>query len=161
MPHLSYLTWCDGPEAEDALLRIGGLPDTIAHRTIFETVTAAYAARPETTGPLTRESWGPGTLVPEPNGFQSSRLPLPAGLSRDGRATSVSRNANGDAQIVHTEYGRLVTVIDPCDPEEEDGDEEPAELALRWRSVAEANEDWRAGPLRCGYAARRLIHRTT
>ncbi|GAB2926911.1 hypothetical protein ACFMQL_32890 [Nonomuraea fastidiosa] len=126
MPHLSYLTWCDGPEAEDALLRIGGLPDTIAHRTIFETVTAAYAARPETTGPLTRESWGPGT----------------------------------DAQIVHTEYGRLVTVIDPCDPEEEDGDEEPAELALRWRSVAEANEDWRAGPLRCGYAARRLIHRT-
>lgn len=145
MIHPLCLTWCDGIDVEEALLRIGGLPQTITRRDLPETISAAYDALPQYSGSALTGKLGQWTLIVEPNGFQGSRLPVLADLSSDGRAMSVFWNVNGDAQIAYAERGRIIAVIDPFDPEEGDGDEG---FLLRWESVAELDEDWRVGALR-------------
>jgi hypothetical protein len=144
MAHPLCLTWCHGLDDEETLLRIGGLPDTIARRDFLETVTAAYDALPQLSGAALAGKLGQWTLIIEPNGFQGSRLPLLADLSSDGRAMSIFWNVNGDAQITYAEHGRIIAVIDPFDPEEGDGEEG---FLQRWEGVAELDEDWRVGAL--------------
>ncbi|MFC4590632.1 DUF6461 domain-containing protein [Sphaerisporangium corydalis] len=145
MTHSLCLTWCDGLDSEEALLRIGGLPQTISRRSLPETVTAAHDALPQYSGSALTGKLGQWNLIVEPNGFQGSRLPVLADLSSDGQAMSVFWNVNGDAQIAYAERGRIIAVIDPFDPEEGDDDEA---FLLRWESVAELDEDWRVGALR-------------
>lgn len=145
MSHPLCLTWCDGLDVEESLLRIGGLPQTITSRDFPETVEAAYSALPQHSGAALSGKLGQWILIVEPNGFQGSRLPVLADLSSEGRAMSVVWNVNGDAQIAYAERGRIIAVIDPFDPGKGDGDEE---FLLRWEDVAELDEDWRVAALR-------------
>jgi hypothetical protein len=144
MVHPLCLTWCDGHDVEEALLRVGGLSQTIARRDFSETVAAAYDALPQYSGSALAGKMGQWTLIVEPNGSQGSRLPVLADLSSESRAMSVFWNVNGDAQIAYAERGRIIAVIDPFDPEEGDGDEG---FLLLWERVADLDEDWRVGAL--------------
>lgn len=112
MIHPLCLTWCDGLDVEEALLRVGGLPQTITHHNFPDTVKAAYDALPQNSGSAFTGKLGRWTLIVEPNGFQGSRLPVLADLSSDGRAMSVLWTVNGDAQIAYAERGRIIAVID-------------------------------------------------
>ncbi|WP_188196039.1 DUF6461 domain-containing protein [Nonomuraea sp. SYSU D8015] len=145
MTHPLCLTWCDGIDVEEALLRIGGLPQTITRRDFPETVATAYDVLPHHSGSALSGKLGQWTLIVEPNGFQGSRLPVLADLSSEGQAMSVFWNVNGDAQIAYAERRRIIAVIDPFDPEEGHGDEG---FLQHWESVAELDEDWRVGALR-------------
>ncbi|MFI6505943.1 DUF6461 domain-containing protein [Nonomuraea typhae] len=149
LTHPLCVTWCHGLNDEQALLRIGGLPQTMAHRGFNEAVTAAYDALPHHAGCALAGKLGQWTVLIEPNGFQGARLPLLADLSQGGQALSIFWNDKGDARIAYAERGRLIAAVDPFDPDPDAGEDPAEERFLQlWQDLAETEEDWRADALR-------------
>ena len=107
------LTFVRGVDETEALLRMGGLEDTISQRRLAdvrEEMESYDAGYPKFAQAL---SLGPWTLIIEPNGFHGSGVQLLNAVSRGTEAVSVLRHDYADDNFAYSVEGTLLTEFDP------------------------------------------------
>ena len=108
------LTFVRGVDEREALRRMGGLPDTVATRTLADVggLHNFDDGYPTVASALSLGTW---TVVVEPNGFEGSQLV--AALSRGTEAVSVLRHDYASHGFGYAVAGELVTQFDPTVPD--------------------------------------------
>jgi hypothetical protein len=131
------LTFVKGVDEGEALRRMGGLPDTVAVRTVADIrqLHDFDHGYPTVASALPLGAW---TVVFEPNGFEGSHL-LPA-LSRGTEAVSVLRHDYAYHSFDYAVDGQVITAFDPVFPGSRDGDD-PDRLLPRMLDVGFTEDD--------------------
>lgn len=131
------LTFVKGLDEGEALRRMGGLPDTVAVRTLADVgqLHDFDHGYPGVASALPLGSW---TVVFEPNGFEGSHLV--AALSRGAEAVSVLRHDYAYHSFDYAVDGQLITGFDPVFPDPRHG-ADPDRLLPRMLEVGLTEDD--------------------
>jgi hypothetical protein len=107
------LTFVRGVDETEALLRMGGLEDTISQRRlpdVREEMRSYDAGYPGIAQALSLGAW---TVIIEPNGFQGSNVQLLNAVSRGTEAVSVLRHDYAEDHFAYSVEGTLLTEFAP------------------------------------------------
>lgn len=105
------LTFVRGVDETEALLRMGGLADTMRPRSLAdvgEEMWSHDAGYPRIAQALSVGSW---TVIIEPSGFEGADVQLLNAVSRGTEAVSVLRHDYAEHNFAYSEEGTLVTEL--------------------------------------------------
>jgi hypothetical protein len=97
-----------GVDADEAVTRLGGLPETERQATFEE----AFNPYPDAQF-LVFDGLPPGVLLAENNGWEGSRPELADALSGGGKLATVYWSVNADMSFLYAVDGVLLTLFDP------------------------------------------------
>jgi hypothetical protein len=113
------LIFVKGVDESDALLRMGGYPDTVETRTAGELAGLMGSFDAGFPTMAVAVALGPWSVVIEPRGFHGAGHPVLGAASRGTEAISVLRHDYASAHFAYAVNGTIVTGFEPGYPVEE------------------------------------------